>query len=106
LAPLLIGSLVSLFLPLLPVFAGEGSITAGSPPPQVSEVTMFAFDDHSIPWTHNLKVTLVPATKHPENPVLRRGPEGAPDHGHAALYGSVIKVGDKFRTWYLGMIEG
>jgi hypothetical protein len=95
-----------LLTPLLPVIAGEGSITAGSPPPQVSEVTMFAFDDHSIPWTHNLKVTLVPATKLPENPVLRRGPEGAPDHGHAVLYGSVIKVGGKFRMWYLGMIQG
>ena len=47
------------------------------------ERVLFAFDDQSIPWQHNLKVTLVPATKHPENPVLRRGPEGAPDHGHA-----------------------
>jgi hypothetical protein len=65
----------------------------------------FAFDDHSIPWQHNLKVTMVPATKHPENPVLRRGPEGAPDHGHAVLYGTVIKAGGKFRMWYLGMIE-
>lgn len=82
-----------------------GSITAGSPPPQVRELTMFAFDDHTIPWQHNLKLTLVQATKHPENPVLRTGPEGAPDHGHAILYGSVIKVGDKFRMWYLGMIQ-
>ena len=55
------------------------------------ERVLFAFDDHSIPWQHNLKVTLVPATKHPGNPVLRRGPEGAPDHGHAILYGTVIK---------------
>ncbi len=70
-----------------------------------AERVLFAFDDHSIPWQHNLKVTLVPATKHPENPVLRRGPEGAPDHGHAVLYGTVIKVGDKFRMWYLGMFE-
>lgn len=69
------------------------------------ERVLFAFDDHSIPWQHNLKVTMVPATKHPENPVLRRGPEGAPDHGHAVLYGTVIKEGDKFRMWYLGMIE-
>src|SRR6187399_421084 len=69
------------------------------------ERVLFAFDDHSIPWQHNLKVTMVPATKHPENPVLRRGPEGAPDHGHAVIYGTVIKVGDKFRMWYLGMFE-
>lgn len=69
------------------------------------ERVLFAFDDYSIPWQHNLKVTLVPATKHPENPVLRRGPEGAPDHGHAVLYGTVIKDGGKFRMWYLGMFE-
>ena len=48
------------------------------------ERVFFALDDHSIPWQHNLKVTLVAAEKHPGNPVLRRGPAGAPDHGHAA----------------------
>ena len=66
---------------------------------------LFAFDDHSIPWRHNLKVTLVQADKHPANPVLRRGPKGAPDHGHAILYGTVFKDGDTFRMWYLGMIQ-
>ena len=70
------------------------------------EEVFFAFDDHAIPWQHNLKLTLVPATKHPANPVLRRGPEGAPDHGHAVLYGTVLHDGGKFRMWYLGMIEG
>lgn len=69
------------------------------------ERVLFAFDDHGIPWQHNLKVTLVEATKHPESPVLRRGPEGAPDHGHAALYGTVVKVGEKFRMWYLAMSQ-
>lgn len=69
------------------------------------EKIFFAFDDHSIPWQHNLKVTLVPATKHPGNPVLRRGAEGAPDYGHAALYGTVIKEGGKFRMWYLAMSQ-
>ncbi len=70
-----------------------------------AERVLFAFDDHSIPWQHNLKTTLVQATKHPGNPVLRRGPEGTPDHGHAALYGTVVKVGDKFRMWYLAMSQ-
>jgi len=76
------------------------SISAGA-----DEQVFFAFDDHSIPWRHNLKITLVEAEKHPGNPVLRRGPEGAPDHGHAILYGTVIKDGDTFRMWYLGMFE-
>lgn len=70
-----------------------------------AEQVFFGFDDHSIPWKHNLKLTLVQADKHPGNPVLRRGPKGAPDHGHAILYGTVIKDGDTFRMWYLGMFE-
>lgn len=69
------------------------------------EITFFSFDDHSIPFTHNLKLSLVEAAKHPGNPVLRRGPAGSPDQGHAILYGTVIKDGDKFRMWYLGMFE-
>ncbi len=48
---------------------------------------------------------MVTADKHPANPVLRRGPEGAPDHGHAIMYGSVLRIGGKFRMWYLGMSQ-
>lgn len=72
---------------------------------QDREQTFFAFDDHGIPFSHNLKVTLVQAEKHPYNPVLTRGPEGAPDAGHTILYGTVIHDGAKFRMWYLAMIE-
>jgi hypothetical protein len=67
------------------------------------EQAFFAFDDHGIPWRHNLKLTMVQADKHPANPVLRHGPEGSPDHGHAIMYGSVLHIGGKFRMWYLGM---
>lgn len=73
--------------------------------PEVEEAVLFSFDDHAIPWRDNLKFTPVTATKHPSNPVLRRGPKGAPDHGHAILYGSVLHIGGKFRMWYLGMFE-
>jgi hypothetical protein len=73
--------------------------------PETDEAVFFSFDDHAIPWRNNLYVTPVTATKHPANPVLRRGPKGAPDHGHAILYGTVMKHGDKFRMWYLGMFE-
>ncbi|MDF1858852.1 MAG: hypothetical protein P1U87_01490 [Verrucomicrobiales bacterium] len=73
--------------------------------PETNEAVFFSFDDHAIPWRNNVFVTPVRATKHPANPVLRRGPEGAPDHGHAILYGTVMKQGDKFRMWYLGMFE-
>ncbi len=69
------------------------------------ERVLYAFDDQSIPWQYNLKVTLVPAEKYAGNPVLKQGPAGAADRGHAVLYGTVIKDGAKFRMWYLGMIE-
>jgi len=69
------------------------------------ERVLFGFDDHSIPWQHNLKLVPVAATKHPQNPVLRRGPKGSADESHAILYGSVFKDGDTFRMWYLGMHE-
>ena len=72
---------------------------------QAEEKVFFAFDDHAIPWRDNVAVTPEVAKKHPANPVLRRGPEGAPDHGHAILYGTVLKLGGKFRMWYLGMFE-
>jgi hypothetical protein len=73
--------------------------------PNVDEAVLFSFDDHAIPWRDNVAVTPVPAQKHPANPVLRRGAEGTPDHGHAILYGSVLHIGGKFRMWYLGMFE-
>ncbi|MES2596449.1 MAG: hypothetical protein V4662_13985 [Verrucomicrobiota bacterium] len=74
-------------------------------PLQAAEQVLFSFDDHSIPWHHNLKLTLETVQKHADNPVLRRGPPGSPDHGHAILYGTVMKQGDTFRMWYLGMHE-
>lgn len=73
--------------------------------PNVEQAVLFSFDDHAIPWRNNVAVTPVTAEKHPANPVLRRGPEGASDHGHAILYGSVLHIGGKFRMWYLGMFE-
>lgn len=69
----------------------------------IQERTLFGFDDYSIPWKHNLKITLVEAKKYSGNPVVKTGPRGAPDHGHAILYGTVIKEGRKYRMWYLAM---
>jgi hypothetical protein len=80
-------------------------ILAADPVSVPSETVFFAFDDESLAWQHNLKLTLVSADKHPANPVVRCGPKGAPDYGHAILYGTVIHDGSKFRMWYLGMID-
>ena len=90
-----------LALTLLLVSAGQ-ALAAKEALPQA---TFFAFDDHAIPLRDNLQLTLVPATKHEKNPVLRCGPPGSPDHGHAVLYGSVLWIEGKFRMWYLGMSQ-
>jgi hypothetical protein len=82
--------------------SGQVSVDGG---PNVDEAVLFSFDDHAIPWRDNVMVTPMSAQKHPANPVLRRGSKGAPDHGHAILYGSVLHIDGKFRMWYLGMFE-
>jgi hypothetical protein len=78
---------------------------AAEPAAAPRETVMFAFDDQSIRWQHNLKLTLVSPQKHPANPVVRCGPKGSPDYGHAILYGTVLYDDSKFRMWYLGMIQ-
>jgi hypothetical protein len=89
-----------------PLFASHAAAADAAPVSSATEETvLFAFDEHGIPWRHNLQLTMVAAEKHPENPVLRCGPDGAPDHGHAVIYGSVLWIGDRFRMWYLGMIQ-
>src|SRR5882724_11593119 len=81
--------------PLLP-HAASAAKPVPAPKGSPGEFTLFAFDDHSIPWRDNLKLTLVPAEKHPANPVVRCGPEGSPDYGHCGLYGSVLQIDGKF----------
>lgn len=64
------------------------------------DLVFFAFDDNSIPWRDNLKLTLERPKKHPANPIIQPGPPGTPDSLSASLYGTVLKIGDKFRMWY------
>ncbi|MBI5801627.1 MAG: hypothetical protein HZA92_13015 [Verrucomicrobia bacterium] len=79
--------------------------TLATLPLHAEERVLFAFDEHNIAWQHNLKLTLVAPDKHSANPVVRCGPKGSPDYGHAILYGTVLHDGRKFRMWYLGMIQ-
>lgn len=91
-------TLAGLFLSALPAFAA-------SPTPayfdETEATTLFAFDQVSIPFTENLRINMRPPTKHPANPVVRRGPAGAPDSWAVQFYGSIVKVGATYRMWYV-----
>ena len=94
-------AIVVLAMCLFPALCSD----AAEPTLAPRETVFFAFDDENIAWQHNLKLTLVSPEKHAANPVVRCGPKGSPDYGHAILYGTVIHDGSKFRMWYLGMIQ-
>ena len=71
--------------------------------------TLFSFDNESIPFFQNLKLEMRAPTKHPKNPVIARGPDGAVDDWAVQFYGSIIRhppsairhpETGKFRAWY------
>jgi hypothetical protein len=63
-----------------------------------NEVVLFPFDDYSIPLTYGLSYNLIQG--HREGVVLRPSKTG-PDAQQIINHGSVLKVGDEFRIWYL-----
>lgn len=63
-------------------------------------IQLFAFDDHALPFKSNLKLTFSQPQKYPGNPVVPHGPPGSPDAAGAVFYGSIIRVGAKYRMWY------
>src|SRR5262245_37057175 len=80
----------------------------GGPAPPVDELVLFPFDDFSIPLRYRLQVGLVSAT----NPymlntrvVLEKGKPGTPDGYHLLFYGSVKRIGDELRMWYVGIAD-
>ena len=68
---------------------------------ETDEQVLFSFDDVSIPWRDNVKLTLVRPQKHSGNPVLKPGGPESVDEMATLLYGTVLKEGDKFRMWYI-----
>ncbi len=67
---------------------------------RAAPTNIFAFDDDLLPYKSNLKVTFEMPRKFSGNPVLRPGAPGSVDHAACSFYGSVIRVGDRFRLWY------
>lgn len=67
--------------------------------------TLFAFDNVSIPFTENLRLELRSPQRHPDNPLVRRGPAGAPDSRAVQFYGSILRDQGRFRLWYVAAGE-
>jgi len=82
----------------------------GSPVMSLSELVLFAFDDHSIPFQCAVELHLVgghtTGSGKTTRIVLEPGKEGAPDSRAVVYYGSVHKVGKELWMWYLGQDEG
>ena len=74
----------------------------GGPQRSLDEAVLFTFDDHSLPLTYRLRVGLIRGNKHLESPVITTGQPGDPDSRVVAYYGSVIRVGEELRMWYIG----
>lgn len=68
---------------------------------ETKAVTVFAFDSISIPYSQNLRLEMRQPIRHADNPVVKRGPPGAPDALGVQFYGSIIKDGGKYRLWYV-----
>ena len=68
-------------------------------------LSLFAFDDHTLPYKNNLKLTFESPQKYPGNPVVAPGPPGSVDAVRAQFYGSVIRIDGKFRMWYCAISD-
>ena len=67
------------------------------------QVTLFPFDDHSIPFQHGVRLHLVryKAGVDGTRIVVPPGPAGAPDSRAVIYYGSVHRVEGQLWMWYL-----
>lgn len=86
----------------MPPLLGAVVVNNGGPAVSLREAVLFPFDNHSLPLTYRLRLGLIRGSKHPESPVVRTGEPGDPDSTVVAYYGSVIRVGDELRMWYIG----
>jgi len=75
------------------------TVHAGEPVTTRDYAVFYAFDDLSIPATHNLRLTLSQPEKYEQNPILERGVEGEPD-SYRADGVAVIREGNRWRMWY------
>ena len=65
------------------------------------EAVLFPFDNYSIPFRSGLQLEMVEAVRHGPGPVVPLGQPGQPDCNMASYYGTVIRIENEFRMWYL-----
>ena len=90
--------LATLVLGTLLFGSGVSRLAAAS---DADELVFFSFDDQSLPWRDNLKLTLERPERYPGNPVLTAGPPGSVDTNGVLMYGTVFEDGGKLRMWYI-----
>ena len=78
-------------------------IKNGGPAASLESIVLFPFDDHSIPFQHGVKLSLIgKQTGHGNKPVVPLGEEGAHDSLWIAYYGTVLEIDGELWMWYLG----
>lgn len=97
--------LTSFFL-LFSITLHAATLDSGTFKPVIDETkvtTLFAFDNHSIPFTRSLEMNLNKPEKYPGNPIVPLGKKGEADEWAVQFYGSVIREKGKFRMWYAAL---
>jgi hypothetical protein len=83
------------------LLSGSHPNPARAAQPADKEIVFFSFDDQSLPWRDNLRLTLERPQRYPGNPVLTAGPPGSVDVNGVLMYGTVFEDGGKLRMWYI-----
>ena len=83
------------------------SAGSGSPSPSIrdSRWPLLLVDTTQVAVNEGVSLTVCEAVKHPDNPVLRFGPPGAPDAENVQL-GGVHFIDGRFRMWYWTLPAG
>ena len=78
-------------------------INNGGSAASLDAIVLFAFDDHSIPFQHGVKLNLVgKQAGHGNKPAVPLGEAGAHDSLWIAYYGTVLAIDGELWMWYLG----
>ena len=86
---------------LIAILVSVKSLVAADYFDESTGITVFAFDQVTIPHTQNLKLEMYQPQRHPANPVVQRGEAGSVDAHGVQFYGSILKEAGKYRLWYV-----